>query len=362
MRRLLIDSGGSSDDVLALLMAARSSEVEIVAVTAIAGCVRVGQAAENLLYGLEVAGASRVPVYLGCERPLLRPHTPFEPLHGRSGMGAHNHPRAKQRPESAHAVDAILSLCRHYRKELDIVCLGPPTNLAAALIQSPKLAEMPGRVYVYGGSSDGGNVTASAEFNFHTDPEAASLVLDSGLPITLVGWDQARQHMTMREGDIHRIRQGTTRECRLFMESTRTFAEYCRRTLRMRGSALGAVLTMAVALDPGVVRESVRVRADVETRGEITRGQVVFDAVGLSHRPANVQRVCDADGERAREMLFSALGAPPVTVGRPQQVPEMGESESPPQPPAEAETPDRTPQGSAEPVPVPDAPSDTTRD
>lgn len=321
MRRFLIDSGGTSDDVLALLIAAKSPDVEIVAVTAVAGCVRVGQAAENLLHGLELAGATRVTVYPGCERSLLRPLTPFQAMHGRSALGAYNYPRAKQRPEGTHAVDAIISLCRHYRKELEIVCLGPLTNLAAAMIQAPKLAEMPGQVYVYGGSADGGNVTASAEFNFHADPEAAALVLDSGLPITLVGWDQARQHMVMHDGDVHRIRQGSTRECRFFMESTRTFADYCRRTLRLRGSTLGATLAMAVALDLSVVRDTVRVRADVETRGELTRGAVVFDVVGLSRRPVNVQRIRDVDGERVRQMFFAVLGAQPVSDARPEEAP-----------------------------------------
>lgn len=361
MRRFLIDSGGTSDDVLALLIAAKSPDVEVVAVTAVAGCARVGQAAENLLYGLEMAGASRVVVYQGCERPLLRPHAPLEAMHGRNGLGTHHHPRVKQRPESAHAVDAILSLCRHYRKELEIVCLGPLTNLAAALIQLPGLAEMPGQVYIYGGSTDGGNVTPAAEFNFHADPEAAALVLDSGLPITLVGWDQARQHMGMREGDIHRIRKGGNRECRFFIEATRTLADYCRRVLRLRGSTLGAVLTIAAALDPAVVRESVRVRADVETRGDITRGAVVFDPAGLWKRPANVQRVRDVDGERVRQMLFGALGSPPVPAALPEEAPvvdsEPGSASQPPT--SEQATTERVSQeAGGEPPPAPDATPD----
>lgn len=312
MRRLLVDGGGTTEDVAALWMAAKQPEVEVVAVTTVAGCVRVAQATDNVLYGLELAGLTRIPVYAGCERPLVRPHTPFDAFFGRTGLGTHNATKPKGRAESAHAVDAILSLCRHYRKELELVCLGPLTNLAAALVQAPRLAEMPAQVYVYGGSAQGGSVTAAAEYNFYADPEAAALVLDSGLPITLVGWDLARQQLCMRDVDIHRIRQGGTRECRFFLEGTRTLAEYCRRTLRQRGSDLGAVLTMALALDPAVVRETVRVRADVEARGELTRGQLVLDVLGLSRKPPNVRWVRDADGERARELMFGALGAPPV--------------------------------------------------
>jgi len=312
MRRLLVDGDGTTEDVVAVWMAAKQPDVEVVGVTTVAGCVRVQQATENILYGLELAGLTRVPVYAGCERPLVRPHTPFDGFFGRSGLGTHTAAKPKGRAESAHAVDAILSLCRHYRKDLELVCLGPLTNLAAALIQAPRLAEMPGQVYVYGGSGQGGNITACAEYNFYADPEAAALVLDSGLPITLFGWDLARQHLWMRDVDIHRIRQGGTRECRFFLEGTRTLADYARRVLRQRGSDLGAVLAMAAALDPAVIRDVARLRADVETRGELTRGQLVLDPLGISRRPPNVRWVRDVDGERAREALFTALGAPPV--------------------------------------------------
>ncbi len=318
MRRLLVDCGGTAEDVVALWMAAKSSEVDVVAVTSVAGCVRVEQATENLLYGLELAGISRVPVYAGCERPLLHPHEPFEALFGRTGLGTHTPGKPKGRAESAHAVDAILSLARHYRRELDVVCLGPLTNLAAALIQQPRLGELLGHVYVYGGAAQGGNVTPVAEYNFYADPEAAQLVLDGGLPVTLVGWDVARQHLTMRDVDIQRIRNGGTRECRFFLDGTRTLADYSRRTLRQRGSTLGAVLTMAVALSAAVVRDAARLRADVETRGQWTRGQLVLDPLGLARRPFNARWVRDVDGDLARERLFSALGAPPVAAAEEQ--------------------------------------------
>ncbi len=331
MRRLLVDGDGTTEDVVALWMAARTPEVEVVAVTTVAGCVRVQQATDNVLYGLELAGLSRIPVYPGCERALVRPHAPFDGFFGRSGLGTHAATKPKGRAESAHAVDAILSLCRHYRRELEVVCLGPLTNLAAALIQAPRLAEMPAQVYVYGGSASGGNVTAAAEYNFHADPEAAAVVLDSGLPITLLGWDLARQHLAMRDTDIHRIRQGGTRECRFFLEGTRTLADYCRRVLRQRGSDLGAVLTMAAALDAAVVRDAVRVRADVETRGELTRGQLVLDPLGLSRKPPNVRWVRDADGERARELLFAALGAPVPAEPAPEGETEAAEVEASPE-------------------------------
>ncbi|MFN3285513.1 MAG: nucleoside hydrolase [bacterium] len=324
MRRFLVDGDGTTEDVVAVWMAAKRPDVEVVGVTTVAGCVRVQQATENMLYGLELAGLTRVPVYAGCERPLVRPHTPFDAFFGRSGLGTHAAAKPKGRAESAHAVDVILSLCRHYRKDLELVCLGPLTNLAAALIQAPRLAEMPAQVYVYGGSGQGGNVTACAEYNFYADPEAAALVLDSGLPITLFGWDLARQHLWMRDVDIHRIRQGGTRECRFFLEGTRTLADYARRILRQRGSDLGAVLATAAALDPAVIRDVARVRADVETRGELTRGQLVLDPLGISRRPPNVRWVRDVDGDRAREALFTALGAPPV----PEPVP-LSPSEEP---------------------------------
>lgn len=314
MPRLLIDSDGTADDLLALLLASRTPDVDVVAVTSVAGAVRTAQATENLLYGLELAGLERVTVYAGCERPIVRTHAPFEAMYGRTGLGTLTPPRVKARPESAHAVDAILSLVRHYRKGMDIVCLGPLTNLAAALIQSPRLAELPGHVYVYGGAIQSGNFTPAAEYHFYADPEAAALVLHSGLPLTLVTWDVARTSLAMQPQDIQRIRAGGTRECKFFMDATRSMAEYCRRALRLPGSVPGAVVAMAAALDPSVVREEERVWADVESRGDLTRGALVVDSLGLTRRPANVRLVRACDGERIREMLFTALGAPAIAA------------------------------------------------
>jgi len=331
LRRFLLDSDGTADDALAIMMAARHPNVEIVAATAVAGCVRVWQAAENVLHALELGGAAGAAVYVGCEKPLVRPHVSFEVIYGRSGLGNHNYGRARQRPDAAHAIDAITSLAKHYRGELEIVCLGPLTNLAAALVRTPKLAEWPKQVTIYGGSAEGGNVTPAAEYNFHADPEAAEIVLDSGLPIVLVGWDQSRAAMVISDGDIHRIRASGTKECRFFMESTRPLADYCRRTLRLRGSDLGAVLATAIAIEPGVATDETRVRVDVEARGEVTRGSVVLDPVGLSRRAANVRLVRAADADRARAMLFDTLridGA--ASVAPPASPADEAASEGPP--------------------------------
>ncbi len=314
MRRLLIDSDGTADDLVGLLVAARSPEVDVVAVTSVAGAVRVSQATENLLYGMDLAGLVRVGLYAGCERPLVRPLTTFEAMYGRTGLGSLTPPKPKGRAESAHAVDAILSLCRHYGKELDIVCLGPLTNLAVALMQAPKLGATLGRVYVYGGGMEGGNVTAAAEYNFYADPEAAALVLTSGLSITLISWDVARATLVMQPQDIHRIRAANTRESKFFLDSTRSMAEYCRRTLRLAGSVLGAVVAVCAAVDPTVVREEVQVRVDVETQGELTRGATVPDPLRLSQENPNVRLVRACDGERVQERLFRALGVPAVEV------------------------------------------------
>ncbi|MCS7172863.1 MAG: nucleoside hydrolase [Armatimonadetes bacterium] len=337
MRRLLVDSDGTADDLLALLIAARIPEVDVVAITAVGGAVRVSQAAENLLYGSELAGLHRTAVYSGCEGPLVRPPTPFEAMYGRTGLGTFTPPKPKGRPEGPHAVDAILSLARHYRRDLHVVCLGPLTNLAAALIQSPRLGDALGQVYVYGGALQDGNITPAAEYNFYADPEAAALVLRSGLPLTLVPWDTARAALAMRPQDIHRIRASGTREGRFFLEATRSMAEYCRRTLRLPGSVLGAVVAMVVAVDPAVVREEVQIRVDVEARGELTRGALVSDPAGLSRQPANVRLVRACDGDRIREHLFSAMGAPPV--------PEAGEEL-----PAEAVEPSSEPSTDSSPA------------
>src|SRR5258708_4712722 len=185
-RTLLIDTDTASDDAVALIMALRSRSVRVAAITVVAGNVPVAQATSNALFTAELCGAD-VPVYSGAETPLLRKLVVADWFHGVDGLGAHGYKPAKRRAESRHAVDAIIQTVDE-NPGIEIVTLGPLTNLAMALLRDPKLAASVKRCVVMGGAPCcEGNVTPAAEFNISVDPAPAHFVCGSALPLRMVG-------------------------------------------------------------------------------------------------------------------------------------------------------------------------------
>src|SRR5215467_2569107 len=201
MRAFLIDTDTASDDAVAIIMALRASDVRVVAITTVAGNVDVRQSTRNALYTVELCGAN-VPVYAGAEKPLLRTHQNATWFHGRDGLGDHDYPAPQQSAGSLHAADAIVEAVEA-NPGLVIVTLAPLTNIALALTKKPSIAAKVGRCVVMGGAPCcEGNVTPAAEYNIWVDPEAARVVMLSGMPIELVGWHLSRGEAVVNEKEI----------------------------------------------------------------------------------------------------------------------------------------------------------------
>src|SRR5690242_15389638 len=201
IRALLIDTDGGSDDVVALIMALRSPAVRVAAITVIAGNVPVEQATRNVLYTAELCGA-QTPVYTGAAKPLLRDLVTAEWFHGRDGLGDHGYAPASRKQESTHAVDAIIQTVLA-NPGIEIVTLGPLTNLALAIAREPRIIKAIRRCILMGGAPCcEGNVTPAAEFNIWVDPEAAKMVFRAGLTIEMVGWHLCRGTAALNEKDI----------------------------------------------------------------------------------------------------------------------------------------------------------------
>src|SRR6202789_1775400 len=201
---MLIDTDTASDDAVALIMALRSDNAQVIAITTVAGNVPVEQATRNALYTAELCGAD-TPVYQGSPKPLSRSLTTAEWFHGKDGLGDHGYPPPRRSAEKQHAVEAIISTVRA-NAGLTVVTLGPLTNIALALVQAPDLVQKIGRCVVMGGNPCcEGNVTPAAEYNMWVDPEAARIVFRSGLPIELVGWHLSRGEAVLHASDIGKV-------------------------------------------------------------------------------------------------------------------------------------------------------------
>ncbi len=280
-RTFLIDTDTASDDAVALIMAMRAPEVRVAAITVVAGNVDVQQATRNALYTAELCGAN-VPIYSGAEKPLLRTYENATWFHGRNGLGDHNYPAAQRSAEKLHAVDAIIEIIET-NPGLVLVTLGPLTNIALALSKKPGIAAKASRCVVMGGAPCcEGNVTPAAEYNIWVDPEAARIVMCSGLPVELIGWHLCRGDAVLREPEIRQVEAFHTKLAHFAIEcNSHARAAYKVQT-NEDGISLPDPIAMCVALDPTVGTAWSEHYVDVETRSELTRGMTVVDRLNVA--------------------------------------------------------------------------------
>jgi len=280
-RPFLIDTDTASDDAVALIMALRCPEVEVVAITAVAGNVNAQQASRNALYTAELSGSS-VPVFVGAEKPLKRAHVGAEWFHGRDGLGDHGYPAPRRGPERQSALDAIIETIEAH-PGLEMVTLGPLTNVALALQKKPGIAAQVQRCVVMGGAPCcEGNVTPAAEYNIWCDPEAARIVVRSGLSIELVGWHLCRGDAVLNPSDIQQVLGFGTGVAKFAIECNSRARQAFFEQTGEHGISLPDPVAMAVALDPSIVTSQSEHFLEVETESELTRGMTVVDRLNVA--------------------------------------------------------------------------------
>jgi purine nucleosidase len=318
-RAFLIDTDVASDDAVALIMSLRAPDVRVVAITTVAGNVEVEQATRNALYTVELCGAS-VPVFAGAEKPLQRAHQSATWFHGRDGLGDHGYPAPRQKAEELPAGDAIIEAIEG-NPGLVVVTLGPLTNLALALTRKPDLAAHVGRCVVMGGAPCcEGNVTPAAEYNIWVDPEAARIVMLSGLPVEMVGWQTCRGEAMLNETDIAHVLGFDNPLARFAIECNSRAREAYKEQTGEDGISLPDPVAMSIALDPTIGDQWSEHYVDVEIHSELTRGMTVVDRLDVTAdernqavwadalRKGSKAKVCwTIDNRRWKEALFAAL-------------------------------------------------------
>jgi purine nucleosidase len=185
-RRIILDCDPGHDDAMAILLAHGLEELELAAITTVAGNHRLELTALNACRICELAGIT-APVAAGCSTPLLRELVTAPEIHGETGLEGYEWPEPRVRPVAEHAVDVIVDLVMSEPGEITLVTIGPLTNVAVALRKEPRLATRVREVVLMGGAYKRGNQTPAAEFNVYVDPEAAAIVFGAGWPLTMVG-------------------------------------------------------------------------------------------------------------------------------------------------------------------------------
>jgi inosine-uridine nucleoside N-ribohydrolase len=294
--RVIIDTDPGVDDAFALLLAMRSPELQIEGITAVAGNVPLELTLPNALRMVEIAGRAEIPVAAGAKAPLVRRLVTAAYAHGENGLGGAVFPEPKMKPVSEPAAELIRATIRKHPGELTLITVGPLTNVATALNMDSELATLVRGLVMMGGSLSGGNITPAAEFNVYVDPEAARIVFQSGIPITMVGLDVTRktslndEHVRVLESAQNPVSQAAANIARHAIDHNRE-----------RGFLVGPnmhdSLAVAALLDPSLLKWK-EYYVDVETSGELTAGETL----GYSPTAGDLRRRPDAEKQAAQNM------------------------------------------------------------
>jgi pyrimidine-specific ribonucleoside hydrolase len=298
VQRIIIDTDPGVDDALAILLALRSPELKVEAITPVAGNVPLDYTLPNALRLVEIAGRTDVPVAAGASHPLVRNLITAAHVHGNNGLAGVEFPAPKVKPVQESATEIIRRLVRSSPGEISIVAVGPLTNVAIALRNDPELSGLLRSIVIMGGSLSGGNVTPAAEFNLYADPEAARIVFDAGVPLTMVGLDVTRKVLFTPE-HLKSLQAGATPWSQAAARIMGATIERLNRGPRPMLEAMHDPLTVANLIDPGILKFQ-DYYVEVETQGEFTAGETV----GYSYPPAR----------KSESFVTAQTAAPPLAA------------------------------------------------
>lgn len=305
--KIVIDTDPGQDDALAILLAlAERDRLDVLGLTTVAGNVPVELTTVNALRLVELAGRNDVPVHRGAPKPLLRPLKTAEFICGPDGLEGAGLPPPRSRPGDAHAVAFLLDTLRAARLRSITICpLGPLTNIALALAQAPELAAKIERIVLMGGARDLGNVTPAAEFNFHVDPHAAQIVLQSGVPIVMFGLNATHQAMATPER-VRRIASLGTPAARSVAGMLGRPRPGGKAKFGVEGHPMHDPCVVAYLLWPELFHGR-DCHVTVETAGEATIGRSVIDWWGAGRQPANAHVIDGVDAEELFKRVPASL-------------------------------------------------------
>jgi len=302
--RVVIDTDPGVDDALALLLAMRSPELKIEAITPVAGNVPLELSLPNALRMVEIAGRTDIPVAVGAKAPLLRRLVTAAYAHGENGLGGAVFPEPKIKPVAEPAAKFISQIVRKYPGEVTLITIGPLTNIATALNMDSELARMVKSLVMMGGSLSGGNITPAAEFNVYVDPEAARIVFQSGIPITMVGLDVTRK-TSLTDEHVRILEAGQNPVSQAAAKIARNAINHNREQGFLVGPNMHDSLAVAGFLEPSLLKFQ-DYYVDVETTGELTAGETL----GYSPMSGDLQR--RPESEKQAALTMQIRGSPPT--------------------------------------------------
>jgi purine nucleosidase len=307
-QRIIIDCDPGQDDAVALFLAMASpEELEIVAITAVAGNVPLELTQRNVRLMCDIAGHGDIPVFAGCDRPMVRELLTAEKVHGKTGIDGIEIVEPQTPLQEQHAVDFIVETLRAAQDEsVTLVPTGPLTNIGTVIDRAPDVLPKIRQLVIMGGAMrEGGNYSPSAEFNILVDPHAADIVFSCGRPITSMGLDVTHQVLSTR-ARVERIRQLGNPVAAATAGMLGFFERHDSKKYGVEGAPLHDPCTIAWLLAPELF-EGRFCNLSVETQSELTMGHTAIDFWHVTDRPHNVNWIHAVDADGFYDLLSERL-------------------------------------------------------
>jgi purine nucleosidase len=308
MKRLVIDTDPGIDDALAILMAYMHPDTHIEAITTVAGNVGLDKTTANALKILDVLGADDIPVYPGADGALVERVPDASEVHGNDGLGNANLPTPSRDPENEHAALALVRLANENPRELDLIAIGPLTNLALATRIDPDLPNKYKSLVIMAGTiyGQGNTQNIAAEFNVYADPEAASIVIDTWSGLTMISWETTMAHGFTLEEHRKLLSYNNPRSELIKKITTNLYALLIEKFNREEAYAADP-LAMSVCLEADIVTKAGKFPVHVERMGRASRGMTVVDWQNFGGKQPNVNLVLEVDKKRFYDLLLEAV-------------------------------------------------------
>ncbi len=251
-KHIILDTDPGIDDALAILLALASPEVVLDGISTVHGNASAAQVTTNALSILELANTSYIPVYQGCDLPLVKESLLSPETHGNSGLGYANLSAPITKPQIKHGSDYLIEQIMSHPGEITLVAIGPLTNVAIAIRKEPRIVQNVKEVFVMGGAiKHQGNTTPLAEYNTFVDPHSAHVVFHSGMPLILTPLDVTYQCIFTTD-DLNRLLKIDSPITKFIADATRFYMEFHDEYQKIDGCVINDPMTLALTFMPEI--------------------------------------------------------------------------------------------------------------
>jgi len=312
-KKIILDCDPGHDDAVAIMLAAASSELEILGITCVGGNVGLNYTVNNALKVCTLIERTDLKIYSGASKPIHYDLFTAEYVHGKTGLDKKGDPiivSSDYKVDEQNAIDFIVDTCKSSTDKIYLCPTGPLTNIALSLQKDPSIKEKIKEIVFMGGAAMClGNTTPSAEFNIFVDPHAANIVLSSGIPLIMMGLDVTHQ-VNVNKTIIDSINENNNKSSKFFGELMEFYTIFHKKLYETEDTPLHDPCVIAYLLDPSIFTGKL-VNVVVEENSELTRGETIVDWLGVTNRKPNCHVMNYANDKKFFELLKNKLSTLP---------------------------------------------------